>query len=243
MFIGENPIHIKVENNNDIAKLVIMPGDPLRAKFVAENFLENARLVTSVRNMFGYTGTYKGKEVTVMAHGMGMPSAGIYVFELFHYFGVEKIIRFGTCGVVDPSVKIPEIIVADSLYTQSNFAFQYNGSNDTFIKPSEELTNDIKLAAEELNEKVHFGTIMTMDVFGPYVDADAALARVPKDIKVIGEEMEGFGIVHIANSMGRKAAIMATAVDSKFSDVVLSIEERESSLKHMVILALEAVIK
>ncbi len=243
MFIGEEPIHIKCESRSDIAPLVIMPGDPLRAKYVAENFLEKARLVTSVRNMLGYTGYYKGQMVTVMAHGMGMPSAGIYVFELFHYFNVQKIIRFGTCGVVDKSVEIPEIIVADNLYTESNFAYQYNGSKACIVKADTSLNNSIKKAAEELNQKVHFGTIMTMDVFGPYVDSDAALKRVPEEIKPLGEEMEGFGIVHIANSMGKKAAIMATAVDSKYSEVVLTVEDREKSLNEMITLALEAIIK
>ena len=103
MFVGENPIHIKCEKG-DIAPIVLMPGDPLRAKYIAENFLTEARLVTSVRNMFGYTGYYKGARVTVMASGMGMPSMSIYAFELIHYFNVKKIIRIGTCGVVDESV-------------------------------------------------------------------------------------------------------------------------------------------
>lgn len=243
MEIGEQPIHIKCNDKNDIAQLVIMPGDPLRAKYVAENFLENAKLVTNVRNMWGYTGNYKGNRVTVMAHGMGMASAGIYIFELFHFFNVEKIIRFGTCGVVDESVLVPEIILADSLYTESNFAYQYNGSLENFIKPDAQLTNNIVLAAAEMNLKVHKGTIMTCDVFGPYVDVDAILNRVPDGIKPIGEEMEGFGIVHIANMLGKQAAIMATAVDSKFSDVVLSIEDREKSLNEMIVLALESIIK
>ncbi len=243
MFIGENPIHIKCDNRSDIADVVIMPGDPLRAKYVADNFLTNAKEVTSVRNMLGFTGEYKGKKVTVMAHGMGMASAGIYVFELIHFFGVKKIIRFGTCGVVDPSVKVPEIILADNCYSESNFAFQYNGFAGREVKPSKSLNESIIKSAKELNLDVHVGTMMTMDVFGPYVDSDAALSRVPKNIKPIGEEMEAYGIVHIANSMGIDATAMATAVDSKFSDVVLSIEDREKSLNDMIKLALEAIIK
>ncbi len=243
MFIGENPIHIKCENKSDIAELVIMPGDPLRAKYVAENFLENAKQVTSVRNMLGFTGMYKGKKVTVMAHGMGMASAGIYVFELIHYFNVKKIIRFGTCGVVDSSVEIPEIILADNCYTESNFAYQFNGYKGCEVKPSTTLNEKIIKSAKELNQKVHVGTMMTMDVFGPYVDSDAALARIPEGIKPLGEEMEAFGIVHIANSMGIEATAMATAVDSKFSEIVLSINEREKSLNDMITLALESIIK
>ena len=122
MFVGENPIHIKCEKE-DIAPIVLMPGDPLRAKYIAENFLTEARLVTSVRNMYGFTGYYKEIRVTVMASGMGMPSMSIYAFELIHYFNVKKIIRIGTCGVVDESVKIPELILADNIYSESNFAY------------------------------------------------------------------------------------------------------------------------
>lgn len=242
MNIGENPIHIKCENKGDIAKRVIMPGDPLRAKYVADNFLDNARLVTSVRNMYGYTGFYRGVEITVMAHGMGMPSAGIYVFELFHHFGVESLIRFGTCGVVDESVLVPEIILADSLYSESNFAYQYNGFTGNVVYPSKELTENIKKCAVNSSQKIHSGCIMTCDVFGPYVDIDAILNRIPEGVNPIAEEMEGYAIVHIANSMNRKAAIMATAVDSKFSDIILSIEDREKSLNDMINVALEAII-
>ena len=104
MFIGDTPIHIAA--NADIAPIVIMPGDPLRAKYIAENFLSNAKLVTSIRNMLGYTGEYKGKKVTVMAHGMGMPSVSIYAFELIHFYNVKKIIRIGTCGAVSPKADI-----------------------------------------------------------------------------------------------------------------------------------------
>lgn len=243
MNIAEKPTHIKCEDISDIASLVIMPGDPLRAKYVAENFLENAKLVTCVRNMFGYTGTYKGQKVTVMAHGMGMPSASIYVFELFHFFNVQKLIRFGTCGAIGPTVDVPEIIIADNVYSESNFAFQYNGETRNLLPTSKKLTDAIIETAHTHNTDVHVGTIMTCDVFGPYVNLNAILSRVPTDIKPIGEEMEGFGIVHIANVMNREVAIMATAVDSEFSNKVLSIEEREKSLNNMILLALESVIK
>ena len=242
MNVGNEPIHIKC-NKEDIANRVIMPGDPLRAKYVAENFLEDAKLVTSVRNMLGYTGYYKGNRVTVMAHGMGMPSAGIYVFELFHFFGVESIIRFGTCGVVSEEVIVPEIILAKDVYSESNFGYQYNGFEGNLVSSNTELVNNIILSAKELNQKLHVGTMMTCDVFGPYVDIDAILSRIPDGIHPIAEEMEAFGIVHIANSMNRKAVAIATAVDSKFSDVILSIEDREKSLNDMITLALESIIK
>lgn len=243
MFIGENPIHIKVENKSDISKLVLMPGDPLRAKYIAENFLENAKEVTNVRNMLGFTGKYKGKEITVMGSGMGMPSMGIYSFELFHFFDVEKIIRIGTCGVVSPVVKVPEIILANLLYSESTFAYAYNGYTKNTVETNKNLNNIIKETANELDLKVHEGAVLTTDVFGPYVDIDAILERVPENIELIGEEMEGFALMHTANSFNKEAAVIATAVDSKFSDTVVSIEDREKSLNDMIILALESIIK
>ena len=243
MFIGEEPIHIKVENKSDIAKLVLMPGDPLRAKYIAERFLENAKEVTSVRNMLGFTGTYKGKEVTVMGSGMGMPSMGIYSFELFHFFNVERIIRIGTCGVVSPDVKVPEIILASNIYTESTFAYQYDGYTKNTIEGNKKLNKLITNTARELNMNIHEGYMLTTDVFGPYIDIDNLLNRVPNYIKLLGEEMEGFALLYVAKSFTREAAVMATAVDSKFSNTVLSIEEREKSLNDMITLALESIIK
>lgn len=243
MFIGEDPIHIKVENKNDIAKLVLMPGDPLRAKYIAENFLENAKMVTSVRNMFGFTGTYKGNKVTVMGSGMGMPSMGIYSFELFHFFDVDKIIRIGTCGVVSPEVKVPEIILADLIYSESNYAYAFDGYTKNTVEANKKLNKEIRLTAKELGTKLHEGAMLTTDVFGPYVDVDKILDRVPSYINLLGEEMEGFALLHTANYFGKQAAVMATAVDSKYSETVLSIEDREKSLNDMITLALESVIK
>src|SRR5574344_2512254 len=120
-----------------------MPGDPLRAKYIAEKFLDNAKLVTSVRNMFGFTGTYKGVPVTIMGSGMGMPSMSIYSFELFYYFNVQKVIRIGTCGVVTPDIKVPELILAKDDYSLSNFAYNYDSSNTNLEYPSEELNNKV----------------------------------------------------------------------------------------------------
>ena len=243
MFIGEDPIHIKTDSRSDIAELVLMPGDPLRAKYIAENFLENAKLVTSVRNMFGYTGTYKGKKVTVMGSGMGMPSMGIYSFELFHFYNVKRIIRIGTCGVVSPDVKIPELILGNLFYSECNFAYSFDGYTKNTIECCERLNKLIKDTSKELNLNVHEGGIMTTDVFGPYVDSDKLLERVPSYINLLGEEMEGFGLMHIANHFSREAAVIVTAVDSKFSDEVISIEDREKSLDNMINLALNAIIK
>ncbi len=236
------PIHIKC-NKDDIAKYVLMPGDPLRAKYIAENFLENAKLVTSVRNMFGYTGTYKGEKVTIMGSGMGMPSMSIYAFELFYYFNVERIIRIGTCGVVTPDIKVPELILAEDVYTLSNFAYNYDSYDKNIEYPSKELNNKVIEAAKESNKKLHIGTMLTCDAFGPYINMDNVLNRIPKDIHPIAEEMEAFALVHVANTFNREATAIATAVDSKFSDEVLSIEDRQTSLNDMITLALDAIIK
>jgi len=239
----DEPIHIKVEKKSDIAPLVLMPGDPLRAKYIAEKFLDNAKFVTSVRNMFGFTGTYKGKKVTIMGSGMGMPSMSIYAFELFYYFGVEKIIRIGTCGVVTKDIKVPELILADSVYSLSNFAYNYDGYDKNMEYPSKTLNASIIKTAEEQGKKLHVGTMLTCDAFGPYIDMDKVLRRIPEEVKPIAEEMEAYALVHVANTFKREATAIVTAVDSKFSDVVLPIEDREKSLDDMITLALDAIIR
>ncbi len=241
MFIGENPIHIS--KDADIADLVIMPGDPLRAKYIAENFLENAKLVTDIRNMYGYTGLYKGTKVTVMAHGMGMPSASIYIFELIHYFKVKKIIRIGTCGAVSPKCEIGDLILTKEIFTESNFAYTYNGYVGNVVEATESLNKIVLKTAEELKIKVLYGMTTTTDVFGPYVDFDKIFERIPKSYKVLGEEMEAFALSHIANTMGIEATTIMTVVDSKYSEVVLSPEDRETKLNNMITLGLESIIR
>ncbi len=237
----KEPIHINAKKD-DIAEVVLMPGDPLRAKYIAEKFLFDAKLVTSVRNMLGYTGYYKGNRITVMGSGMGLPSMGIYCFELFYYYNVQKIIRIGTCGVINPKVEIPEIIVADKVWSESNFAYSYNGFKGDIVKPSMNLTNKIIQRAKESNQKIHVGSLMTTEVFGPYVDDEALVNRAPKFLEILGEEMEAFALIHVANSFKREAATIVTAVDSKFSDKILSIEERQTSLDNMIKLGLDALI-
>ena len=241
MFIGENPIHI--EANADIAPLVLMPGDPLRAKYIAENFLEGAKLINQIRGMFGYTGTYKGVKITVFGSGMGMPSASIYVFELVHYFNVKKIIRIGTCGAVSEEAEIGHIILADKVYSESNFAYTYNDYKEHVVTSSNSLNQAIESVAKDMQLPIHVGMMTTMDVFGPYIDFNRVLERIPKEYHILGEEMEAFGLIHVANSMNIDATAMATVVDSKFSKTVLTSEEREKNLNDMITLALDAIIK
>lgn len=242
MFIGENPIHINAEKGS-IAELVLMPGDPLRAKYIADNFLEDAKEVCNLRNMLGFTGTYKGIKVSVVGSGMGMPSMGIYSWELYYYFNVKKIIRIGTCGVVNPNVNVPELILASRAYSESNFAYTFDNYMEHITYPSEDLNNKIIETSKELNSKLHIGDVTTMDVFGPYIDYDRVLNRIPKDLNVLGEEMECFALFHIAAHFKKEAACILTAVDSKFNKVVLSGEERQNSLNEMIELALNSIIK
>ncbi len=243
MFVGENPIHINVSSKDDIAPLVLLPGDPLRAKYIAETFLENARLVNSVRGMYAFTGFYKGQKVTVMGSGMGMPSASIYIFELIHYFGVKKIIRIGTCGAIDPSVEIGDVILAEKVYSESNFAYTYNNYEGHVVVSDKSLNEDVAKAAMENNVNLAKGMITTMDVFGPYIDVDRVLNRIPKKYHILAEEMEAFGVIHVANTMNCEATCLITVVDSKFSKIVLSSEDREQKLNTMITIALDAIIK
>ena len=241
MFLSKNPIHINAEKEN-IAPLVLMPGDPLRAKYIAENFLDNPQEVCNLRNMLGFTGTYKGVKVSVIGSGMGMPSMSIYVTELFYYYNVQKVIRIGTCGVVSPDVKVPEIILASKSFSESNFAYTFDDFEGHITYPSSSLNNQIKKAAESLGLDLHIGDITTMDAFGPYIGGERVLDRMPKDLDVIGEEMEAYALFHVANHYEREAACLLTATDSKFTKTTLSSEERQTSLNTMIKLALEAII-
>ena len=241
MFIGENPIHI--EKNADISELVLMPGDPLRAKYIADNFLENAKLVTNIRNMAGYTGEYKGKKVTVMAHGMGMPSASIYVFELIHFFHVKRIIRIGTCGAVSKKCEVGDVILTKNIYSESNFAYTYNNYVGNVVDASDSLNKIILDTSEKLNMHIHYGMTTTMDVYGPYIDYERVLNRIPSEYEILGEEMEAFGVCHVANTMNAEATTLMTVADSKFSKTVLTPEERQTKLNDMITLGLESIIK
>ena len=241
MFIGENPIHI--EAKADIASLVLMPGDPLRAKYIADHFLEDAKLVTSIRNMLGFTGTYKGTKVTIMAHGMGMPSASIYVFELIHFFKVKKIIRIGTCGAVSSKAQVGDVILTKNIYSESNFAYTYNDYKENIVEASSDLNETILKTSQELNMDILYGSTTTMDVYGPYIDYERVLARIPKNYEILGEEMEAFGVCHVANTLGVDATTLMTVADSKFSKVVLTPEERQTKLNNMIKLGLESIIK
>lgn len=235
------PAHIGC-TKEDIADTVIMPGDPLRAKYIAEKYLEDAKLVNTIRNMYGYTGYYKGKRITVMAHGMGMPSVSIYAFELFYFFDVERIIRIGTCGALDESIEIPELIIASDSYTESNFAYSYNGDPTHIAYPDSNLTAKLVDLAVQKGLNYHVGSVICTEQFGFYSDNEHVLKRVPEEIHLLGEEMETFALFHTANSFGRESAAILTVVDSKYKEDFLTPEEREKSLDDMILLALDSIL-
>ena len=160
-------IHIEAKKE-DIAEVVLMPGDPLRAKYIAENFLTDIKLINNVRNMLGYTGYYKNKRITVMGSGMGIPSIGIYSYELFNDYDVKKIIRIGSGGSLNKSIKLKDIVLAKNSYSPSSFAYVWGKSVNNLINSSEKINNNILEKADELNMKIHYGTIMTADVFTVY---------------------------------------------------------------------------
>lgn len=238
------PVHIVTEKEN-IAPIVLLPGDPLRAKYIAENFLTDAVCVNTVRNMLGFTGYYKGKRITVMGSGMGVASVGIYAYELYHFYNVDKIIRIGSSGSLNPNVKVLDVVLSEGAYSNSSFENTLIKCEEPYVKSSEGLNNIIANTAKELNmSNVKLGPTFTSDVFDVYCDISAIIDSCPIKDQLMCVEMEGFGLFHIAKYCGREASMLATIVDSKYqSDVIISPEERETSLNTMITLALEAIIK
>lgn len=237
------PIHCNAKKE-DIAKTVLMPGDPLRAKYIAENFLENARLVNTVRNMLAYTGTYKGKEITVFSHGMGMASMGIYCYELYKFYDVENIIRIGSCGAYSEDLNIFDTILVDKSYTEGNFAYEWNEKDCHLIESSEFLNDLIESTAKEINIPYIKGNTLCSDCFDGYLESIPNLIkRFPKELNIIGAEMEAFALFYMAHYLGRQASCLLTVVDSHYKKQEISFEEREKSLNNMITLALESAIK
>ena len=237
------PIHCNAKKE-DIAKTVLMPGDPLRAKYIAENFLDNARLVNTVRNMLAYTGTYKGKEITVFSHGMGMASMGIYCYELYKFYDVENIIRIGSCGAYSEDLNIFDTILVDKSYTEGNFAYEWNEKDCHLIESSKFLNEIIESTAKEINIPYIKGNTLCSDCFDGYLESIPNLIkRFPKELNIIGAEMEAFALFYMAHYLGKQASCLLTVVDSHYKKQEISSEEREKSLNNMITLALESAIK
>ncbi len=224
----------------DIAKVVLMPGDPLRAKFIAETFLENPVQFNSIRNMFGYTGTYKGKKVSVMGSGMGMPSIGIYSYELFNNYGVDAIIRIGTAGAYKEELNLYDVIVADSAYSESTYPLTMSNVDTHVTYPSEELNKIIIKAAQDLNIPVTQGRIHSSDIF--YHDENSTYMEGVKENDCLVVEMESFALFHNAKVLNKKAACIITVSDSLVNHVETTAEERQTAFTNMMRIALEAAI-
>lgn len=232
-------IHCKKE---DIAKTVLMPGDPLRAKFIAETYLQDYYLVNDIRGILGYTGTYKGKKITVFASGMGMPSMGIYCYELYKFFDVENIIRIGSCGSNKEEVKVLDVVLSSSSYNEGAFAYTFNNEDIHEVNASDKLNSIIEKTAKILNLDLKIGKTACSEVFDPYMpDVTKYLARVPKD--VIASEMEAFALFYVAKMLDKQASCLLTVSDSKFEEKVITSEERQTSLTKMIELALESAIR
>ena len=228
-------------NLGDIAKIVIMPGDPLRAKYIAENFLQDYKLVNSVRGMYAYTGKYKNKEITVMASGMGMPSMGIYCYELYKFYEVENIIRIGSCGAYKPELKLFDVILAENVFSEGNFALTLNNENCHIVSSNNDLNNIIKETARNTNIPLYVGNTVCTDCFDVYMtDVNKFLERVPKNFNPVSAEMEAFALFYVAKVLNKRAACIMGVVDSKYIKDVATPEERQTGLNNMIKLALDS---
>ena len=219
----------------DFARTVLMPGDPLRSKFIADHFLTNARLVNNTRGVQGYTGEYNGKLVSVMASGMGMPSIGIYSYELFNFYGVENIIRVGSAGVLNQKLKVRDIVLGMSCYTNSNFGRQFGFDGNYAPCCSYELLQAAMKAGEKIGQTPIPGAIYSSDVF---YDEGQSAAKLEK-LGVLAIEMEGAALYLNAARAGRNALCICTISDNPVTGEELSAEERQNTFTNMMKIALE----
>lgn len=230
--------HIQVKDKNEFGKTVLMPGDPLRAKYIAETYLTDVKQINSVRNMFGYTGFYKGKKITVMGSGMGMPSIGIYSYELFNFYDVDCIIRIGSAGSYTKNVNIYDVVVVNDAYSESSFAKVAYGYKEDIMESNSELIKEINEAAEKLNYPVINGRIHSGDVF--YRHQGDVFEDVVNKYNCLAVEMESFALFANAKFANKKAGCILTISDSLITHEVTTSEERQKSFNRMMEIALEA---
>lgn len=227
--------HIEAKKG-DFAKTVLMPGDPLRAKFIAETYLENAKLVNNVRGIQGYTGTYKGTPVSVMASGMGMPSMGIYSYELFNFYDVDNIIRIGSCGSLNKDVKIRDIVIGMSASTNSSYVKQF-GVPDTFAPTCDyTLLETAVKYCKNLDARYNVGNLFSSDTF---YNADPSLNESLIKLGVMGIEMEAAALYLNAAYAGKRALAICTVSDNIVTGEETTSAERQTSFTQMMEIALE----
>ena len=228
--------HIECKEQGIIAETVLLPGDPLRAKFIAATFLEDVVQFNTVRNMFGYTGTYKGKKISVMGSGMGIPSIGIYSYELIHFYGVKNLIRIGSCGSIREDVKIRDVIIGMGACTNSNYAAQYELPGTYAPIASWELLNKAVTVANEKGINVKVGNILSSDTF---YDAQKDSWKKWASMGVMGIEMEAAALYMNAAYAGVNALCILTVSDSLVTHELTTAEERQNTFTQMMEIALE----
>lgn len=229
-----NTAHIKLENG-DFAKTVIMPGDPLRSKMIAETLLTDAVLINNVRGIQGYTGYYNGKKVSVMASGMGNPTMGIYSYELFKFFDVDNIIRVGSIGAMNKDIPLKSLILTEKTFTNTNYNNFYINNGENYISGSSELLAKAQEKANELNLKYQIGNTLCSETF--YTDEDE-IAKA-KENNLLGVEMESAALYINAERLGKKALTICTVSNNLITNEETTSDERQNSFIDMIKLALE----
>lgn len=232
--------HIETINKDDFGKTVLMPGDPLRAEYIAKTYLTDVKKVNSVRNMYAFTGFYKGRKVTVMGSGMGMPSIGIYSYELFSTYDVDNIIRIGSCGSYSKKAKIYDVILATSAYSESTYAKVAFGYDNNIMETNKDLFNAIEKTAKKLNYDIIEDIIHSSDVF--YRSNGNVFEDVVEKYGCVCVEMESFALFANAKKLGKKAACLLTVSDSLVTSEVTTSKERETSFNKMMEIALETAL-
>lgn len=230
--------HIE-SKKEDIAKIVLMPGDPLRAEMIAKNYLENYKIVNTVRGMNAYTGLYKGKEVTIFPSGMGIPSMGIYSYELFKFYDVEKIIRIGTTGAYTETLNLFDIILVENSYSKSNYALDLCNSDEHIITADKEINEKIKATATKNNLKIQTGNVYSTETFyGENTDIKSLYTTY----NCLGAEMESYALFTNAKFLNKKAACLLTVSDNLITKEETTSEQRQNSLNKMIELALNSIL-
>lgn len=231
--------HIELENKDLVAKTVLMPGDPLRAKYIADNFLTKVVQINNVRNMWGFTGYFGKKKVTVMGSGMGMPSIGIYSYELYKFYDVENIIRIGSCGAYTKDLNIYDVVLVEQAFSESSYAKTMGVSSRKILPANKSLNNRLKRAAEKINVTLHPAIVHSSDVFYRLNPEDTV--QIVEKYKVSAVEMESFALFANAKALNKKAACLLTVSDSFVTHEATSSQERQEAFTKMMEVALNSI--
>lgn len=228
-------------NLGDIARVVLLPGDPLRAKYIAETYLEDVVLFNDVRNMLGYTGTYKGKKLSVMGSGMGMASTGIYTHELFNKYNVDMIIRIGSCGAYSTKLHLYDVVVVKDCWSESTYANTYSGYVSDVVCADEELVQALTSTAQRLDIQAKEARVHSTDCF--YRKDKDALHRIRDQHDCLAVEMESFALFHNAKEAHKQAACLLTVSDHAITNEKTTAQERQNSFTNMMHVALETALQ